>query len=193
MAVQTITPPAELAVTLAEFRRHLWNVYDGHDTDEELLDFIQSATEQAEALCGRKFIRRELRMDAWLGQWMVLPFGDFVGVTGWGYTDKSSNAVSGVLDEVRIRHRGGLDPLAEILLPFERDWKDGWITWRVGMADTPADLPADIRMAIKQCAAYAYNNRATAAQTGETGDVRLLPQVGEALLFRHRINLIPDY
>lgn len=61
------------------------------------------------------------------------------------------------------------------------------------MADTPADLPADIRMAIKQCAVYAYNNRATAAQTGETGDVRLLPQVGEALLFRHRINLIPDY
>lgn len=59
MPVRTLTRPACLPVSVEEFRRHLWNVFDGHDSDELFLALIKAATEEAAGEGGE-----ELRLGA---------------------------------------------------------------------------------------------------------------------------------
>ena len=193
MAVSVLTPPAEPAVRLEEFRGHLWNIYDGHDSDPELEAALLAATASAETFCGRKFIERELVMDMSMpGMWQLLPFGDFRRLTGWEYDDESGAVVEGDPAEVRVRRQGGLSSFAEALVPSRPGVYGARIRWRCGMAKTPEALAPDIRMGIMQIAAYWYNNRATAAQEGEVGAVRHLPDMGRMLLHPYRLNFIPD-
>lgn len=193
MGIRVITPPAEPAVRLEEFRRHLWNIYDGHDSDPELEAALWAATVSAETFCGRKFIERELCMDLSMpGMWQLLPFGDFRGLTGWEYDDESGASVPGDLSEARVRRQGGLSSFAEAWVPSRAGMYAARIVWRCGMAETPEALAPDIRMGIMQIAAYWYNNRATAAQEGEVGAVRHLPDMGRMLLHPYRLNFIPD-
>ena len=193
MAVRVLTPPAEPAVRLEEFRAHLWNIYDGHDSDPELSLVLLAAISAAETYCGRGFIERELSLDLSMpGMWQLLPFGDFRGMTGWAYDDAQGNVIEGDLSEIRARRQGGLSSFAEVWVPSRPGMYGARATWRCGMAKTPEALPADIRMGVMQIAAYWYNNRAAAAQIGETGDVKFLPDMGRMLLHPYRLNFIPD-
>lgn len=189
MPVRTLTPPACLPVSVEEFRRHLWNVFDGHDSDELFADILTAAVESAETYMGRKCICREMRLEgARAGSRVLLPFGDRKRITGWGYM-LGAEEVEGELSALSLGRQG---VLTEVGVPAISGAGEVWIDWICGYGDTPASVPADIRMGIKQIAAYWYNNRATAAQTGETGDVKFLPETGRLLLHPYRLNFIPD-
>ena len=193
MAWRTITPPASLPVSVAEFRAHLWNIYDGHDSDAELEVFIRAATAAGETFCGRRFLERVVQIDApGTGLWLLLPFGDFRSLTAWEYDDAEWMSQSGNLSALRVRRQGGLCSFAEVWIPPVTGADSARISWRCGMADRPENLSEEIRMGIMQTAAYWYNNRAAAAQTGEVGDVKFLPEMGRVLLHPYRLNFIPD-
>lgn len=193
MSWRIITPPASLPVSVAEFRAHLWNIYDGHDSDAELEVFIRAATAAGETFCGRRFLERVVQIDApGTGLWLLLPFGDFRGMTGWEYDDAEGSAQSGELSALKVRRQGGLCSFAEVWIPPVAGADSARLNWRCGMADSPESLPEDIRISIMQTAAYWYNNRAAAAQTGEVGDVKFLPEMGRVLLHPYRLNFIPD-
>lgn len=192
MAVRTITPPTELAVTLADFQQHLWNIYDGHDAEGELTAFLAAAVAAGETLCGRKFVRREMQLDAFgTGMWLFLPFGDFVAVTAWEHDDADGRTTAGDPAVLRARHIG-MTGFVEVWIPETAGAQSVRVSWRCGMADNAAALPADLRMGIKQIAAHYYNNRATAAQEGEVGRVSYLPEMGRMLLHPYRFNFMPD-
>lgn len=192
MPVRALTQPACLPVSAEEFRRHLWNSYDGHDSDELLQDLLEAAVESAEAFMGRKLISRELRLEgAACGARVLLPFGGFRKVTGWGYM-LGAEEVEGELSALSLSRQGVLSGFTEATLPPVEGAGEAWIDWVCGYGENPADVPADIRMGIRQIAAYWYENRATAAQEGETGRVSYLPEMGRKLLEPYRLNLIPD-
>lgn len=189
MPVRALTQPAVLPVSVDEFRRHLWNIYDGHDSDELLLDLLSAAVEMAETYMGRKCICRELRLEgARTGARVLLPFGDRRRITGWGYM-LGADEIEGELAALSVGRQG---VLTEVGIPAIPGAGEAWIDWVCGYGDNPADVPADIRMGIKQIAAYWYTNRATAAQEGETGRVSYLPEMGKKLLHPYRLNFIPD-
>jgi len=189
MPVRALTQPACLPVSAEEFRRHLWNIYDGHDSDELLVELLAAATEMAETYMGRKLICRELRLEgARAGSRVLLPFGDRKRITGWGYMVGAEER-EGELSALSVGRQG---VLTEIGVPAIPGAGEVWIDWICGYGDNPADVPADIRMGIRQIAAYWYTNRATAAQEGETGRVSYLPEMGKKLLHPYRLNFIPD-
>ena len=192
MPVRALTQPACLPVSAEEFRRHLWNIYDGHDSDELLQDLLEAATESAESFMGRKLISQEMRLEgAACGARVLLPFGGFRKVTGWGYM-LGAEEREGELSQLSLSRQGLLCGFTEATLPAVEGAGEAWIDWICGYGESPAAVPADIRMGIRQIAAYWYANRATAAQEGETGRVSYLPEMGRKLLEPYRLNLIPD-
>ena len=190
MAARTIVQPSVMPVPLEEFRRHLWNIYDDHDSDELMLDLLVAATDNAEARLGRKLITRTMQVEVdGSGMVIVLPFGDFQQVVGWDYDLNGGTAVVGDLSELGLGLQG---VLAEVRIPYIEGASKTRIRWRCGYGDAPADVPGDIRMAIKQLAAHWYTNRAAAVQEGETGRVVTTPFTYSALLHSYRLNFVPD-
>lgn len=188
MIVKTIEQPHCMPVSVDEIRRHLWNIFDAHDSDELFEELLVAATDHAETRLGRKLITRTMQLTIpSTGMQVVLPFGDCQGVVRWGY-DLAGVATEGDMGAVTVGMQGSF---AEVGLPFIEGASMARIIWKCGYGDAPADVPGDIRMAIKQLAAYWYNNRAAAVQEGETGKVTATPFTYSSLLHPYRMNFMP--
>ncbi len=189
MALSLVTAPAKLPVTLAEFRQHLWNIYDDQNADDLMTSLLTDATAKAEADLGRKLISQTWRL-TWnpsAGAQVVLPFGGFQEVTACTYWDGSAwvavDLASVTVDDT------------EVCASVSVEWSADGITrarieWVCGYGDEPASVPGDITMAIKQLAAHWYRVRSASSLESEDGTVSIAPLTFTNLLHNHRLNLI---
>jgi uncharacterized phiE125 gp8 family phage protein len=188
MALSRIIAPKVLPVDVEEFRQHLWNIYDNHDSDELMESLLQAATDKAEATIGRKLISQ-----TWRTTWrdpaltIVLPFGGFQSVTaaawhdGTTWTEVDASKIDA--DDTRI--------LAEVSIDWpDNDLRQLRLDWVCGYGDRPEDVPGDIRMAIKQLAAHWYRVRSATWVESEGGTVQVTPLTFTHLLHSHRLNLL---
>jgi uncharacterized phiE125 gp8 family phage protein len=188
MALTLITPPSDLPVPLAELRQHLWNIFDNHDTDELMTELLSAATARAEVICSRKLVTQTWRMTArGAVSGLILPFGNFQEVVSASWTTDGVTWTPIAAGDIFADDSGALTEV-ELTWPDEDirmvrvDWKCGY-----GAAD---DVPADIKMAIKQLAAHWYRMRSATSLEEEDGTPRVVPFSFTAMLQSYRLNFV---
>lgn len=187
-----LVPPSSLPVDLAEFRSHLWTVFEGHDDDSLLTTLLEAATGRAETILARRLITQTWRITAsGAATGIVLPFGSFQAVSGaaWSVDGSTWTTIDPSLVTVDT---------TTVLAVANIDWSGidtakvaaARVDWSCGYGDSPADVPADIRMAIKQLAAHWYRLRAATTLDDDEGVAKVVPFAFSALLHSHRLNFI---
>ncbi len=188
MKIETIVKPAQMPVSLEEFRRHLWNIYDNHNSEELLTELLQGATDNAEERVGRKLINRTMRITAKLplcDARLILPYGGCQQINQLEVYDGAGIWQVLPMEELATTELGAFT----VVKTGNIDGEEVRVTWVTGYGEDPQDVPGDIRMAIKQLASHWYNNRAAAVQEGETGRVVCTPLTYTNLLHTHRLYL----
>jgi uncharacterized phiE125 gp8 family phage protein len=184
-----IVEPTELPVSLAEFRQHLWNIFDNHDSDTLMEGLIAAATERAETILSRKLITQTWRTTLrGAATGIVLPFGSFQSLAGAAWFDGSSWTALDTAD-IQVDDTG-------VLAVVDCDWsgitdeiKQVRVDWVCGYGDQDA-IPADIAMAIKQLPAHWYRLRSATTLDADDGIPKVVPFSFSALLQSHRLNFL---
>ncbi len=170
MTLQLLVPPADTPVSLAEAKA--WLRVDHADDDTLIQSLIASATGRLDGLglLGRAILRQD-----WLqtvrspdGVWLRLEMGPALAITGVSWVDGAG------AEHVE-------DPAAyELVAVGEEAWvrSDAWPTaadvarpdairvkYECGMADTPANVPSEIKTAILLLVAHWYEHREAVAES----------------------------
>lgn len=189
MALSRITAPVSLPVSLTEFRAHLWNIFDGHNTDALLTSLLEAATDKCETTIGRKLINQGWRSTTTTVSTagIVLPFGNYQSLTKASWSDGTTWADLETAD-IEVDDTG-------VLAVVYCTWPDEVIKqvridWVCGYGATSASVPGDIKMAIKQLASHWYRMRSATTIEGEDGAARAVPFSYTALLHSHRLNFL---
>jgi uncharacterized phiE125 gp8 family phage protein len=188
MRLSITTAPAVEPITLTELKAQLR--LTGTDEDTDLAVFIQMAREYAETFCRRAIITQTLTLN--LSEFPVdqieLPRPPLQSVTSIKYYPDGSGALSTVDPSV-------YDVIADELLGRVQ-LKDGQ-SWPADADVRPdavqivfvagygvqADVPAALKMAIRQIAAKHYEQRSADTSV----PVTLIPMHTESLLWMHRV------
>lgn len=185
MKTELITPPAELPVSAAELRTHLWTIYPEKTTDEYLELLIRAATSHLEQITWRKFVSQDWRLylDRWPDDSILLPFGTVSGVSAVKWLDSDGVDHELVAGTDYIAAVVGPEPM---VMPTSAGWPAGTLfdvdSIRVDFTagfGASADVPDDIRQAIQMLAAHWYETR-EAVIVGTT--VRKVPFAVDALV-----------
>lgn len=179
-----LTGPAAEPLALQEFKDFLRVTHDAEDTILALL--ITTARQMVESLTGRLLLTQDWRLplDAWPASGLILPpLGPVAGLIA-----------------ARLRHRDGSETLlasglftvrgdrAPPVIAFERgavpapDRPLGGIELdlRLGHGTNPAQVPADLRQAVRLLAAHFYENRDASDAGGQP------PEAVRALIAPYR-------
>lgn len=161
--VETAAPEAE-PVDLEELKAYL---RVDHDADDDLLDtFIAAAREYAEIACGRSFIERgySLFLDAWPeSRALTLPRPPLLEVTAINIYEENNTSAEFSDDYYFVDAMGApgrvvLSSSAAAPTPG-RDVNGIEVQFTAGYGDVATDVPAQLRAAMMQVAAFMYENR----------------------------------
>lgn len=167
MNTELVTAPSSFPVTVAELRRHFWEVYDDERWDDAYFEeLIARATDHVETITSRKLVSQVWRgyLDAWpaSGVPIELPFGRVTGVTRFNWL--GADAVDHTLVE-NTNFACSLAGYWPKVVPIG-GWPSGSlfvvdpirIEFSAGFGDAAAVPPA-LRHAILILAAHWYKNR----------------------------------
>lgn len=168
MNTELVTAPATLPVTVAELRRHVWEVYDRDATDDSYFtELLTRATAHVETITGRKLVSQTWRgyLDLWPagGAAIMLPFGRVTSITrfNWLGADAVDHTLTAATDY--IASLAGYFPK---VVPVNRAWPAGELfdvdPIRIEFVSgfgAAAAVPADLKQAICLLAAHWYKNR----------------------------------
>lgn len=183
-SINITVPPEQRAVTLDEVKQYLR--VDGTQDDEMLGTYILAATEYLEQYCGRKFITQtaEFHLDGFgrfndekliaLGEgvhdgykgdylsggadYIDLPFKPVQSVVSLITYDDANNSATFTSSAYRLDSNTGRVYLnTGYTWPTDlRDYDAIKITFICGYGDSPNDMPAPIRQAVKMQVAKMY-------------------------------------
>lgn len=169
--ISTVTPPAGLAVTLAEAKAHLRVL---HTTEDTLIEaYLKAAITHVESKCGVALITRTLRMlrDAFpeRGRAIKLPNVPVTAVTLVEYAD--ADGVTQTLAGSAYELAGGtvsaeLSPVADAWPVTQKGRRQVAITYTAGYGATAADVPPDIKSAILLLTEHWYQHRSAVSESG---------------------------
>jgi uncharacterized phiE125 gp8 family phage protein len=162
-----VTAPSTLPVTVAELRRHVWEVYDRDATDDTYFtELLARATDHVETITSRKLVSQTWRgyLDAWPdgGAAIELPFGRVISITRFNWlgedaVDHTMTASTHYIASlagywpkvvaVTAWPTGALFPVDPIRIEF------------VAGFGAAAVVPAGLKQAILMLAAHWYKNR----------------------------------
>lgn len=170
MTLHTITPPAVLPITAGDIVTQLHLRIDVDEVEEQdlIAAYAESACARAQAMTRTRFITQtvQLRLDAFgcgVGEAIPLPIAPIQSIAAVRYID--GGGVQQVLPSSDYR-------LVRSRVPYEL-WPRYGQTWPVpradadvveidivvGYGDTGADVPADIRQALRLMIAAMFDNR----------------------------------
>ena len=188
MALIRTVAPTVLPVSLSEFRAHLWNIFDNHNTDALLTSLLEAATDKTETTLGRKLISQTWRNTVRpAAETIVLPFGGYLSLAKASWFDGTAwidlTAADYDVDDTGV--------LAEVTCTWPSEATGSVrIDWVCGYGAAATAVPADIRMAIKQLATHWYRIRSASTLEGEDGRVVCTPLTFTNLLHSHRLNFL---
>lgn len=160
MGLIVITPPADLPVTLAE--QKLWSRVDHSEDDAMLTAAITAATGFVEKALGRQLVTAsyELTLRGFCWPLIRLPRPPLTSVTSIIYRDLAGTLVTMPSGDYRVdttSDPGTVEPVTS--WPAAGDYPDGVaIRYSAGYGD-PADVPENIKIAIKGLTAHWYEER----------------------------------
>lgn len=164
MAVKTTA-----IIDLAEIMEHMPDVLD---TEVKYLErLINAASDRLEHACHRPFISRSFlrRFDGTGDQFMVIPEIPVVSVSA--VSTYSADEVETALTTVQFKL---IDPRAGILKRIQGIWPKGKfnveITYTAGLAATKAEIPDDLKQAVKILVSQWFVNRDGAVES-RIGDI----------------------
>lgn len=182
---ELIQGPAELPISAAEIRTHLWTIYPEKTTDEYLELLIKAATSHVETVTWRKLVAQKWRLylDRWPVGGIVLPFGSVVSVEMVKWLDGDGVDHTLVSGSDYLPAVVGPEPM---VMPLGTGWPSGTlfdvdpirVEFTAGFGGKDK-VPDDIRQAIQLLAAHWYEVR-EAVVVGTT--VRKVPFAVDALI-----------
>lgn len=184
-----ITPPASLAVSVADAKKQARISHD-HD-DDQVENMVKSATAIVEQYLQRKLVTQTWNMflDSWPTEIKVL-FGDLQSVTYVKYTD--SDEVQATLDSSTYLVDTDSVP-GRIILKDGESWPTDTLSPKnpieiqfVTGYGAAADIPDDIRNAILWITSYFYNYRESVVLNNKM-NIEELPFNWKSMLYPHRI------
>ena len=189
MKTAIVTAPAATPVTVEEFKIHQRISVDSEDTYLEGL--IKSATNHLEAICNRKFITQtwKLFLDDWPGDAEIeLPFGKTSSVASVTYKDENGTEATFSSDDYTVDT--DLIP-GRVVIGYDKSWPTGdlfnvnpiAVTFVCGYG-LAADVPDDIKHAIKLLVAHWYENREPVVVGTIVSNI---PKTIDALIWTHRL------
>lgn len=158
-----VTPPSELAVSLDAVK--LQAKIEINADDENVTDAIESAIKALGNRISRAFVTTTIdyTIDYFPGFALKLPVADVQSVTSITYQDANGNPVvltPGSSFRVTPGAPGYVYPVIGSTLPITNPNLLGGVVIRfVAGYGTAADVPANVRQAIKILAAHLYKNR----------------------------------
>lgn len=185
-----VTPPALEPVTLAELKAHAR--IDDSSEDELLSGLIVAARQWCEG-----YTRRALIAQTWRQFFSTRPTGDRITLARAPLIEVTAVRTYDDLDRETVWDTANyfVDASSEPALlvlrtgavwaDFERAANGMEITYRAGYGETAEDVPAVLRLAIRQLALHWYEYRGEAVVEGSAGKV---PMVIEALLQPYRLH-----
>lgn len=185
------TPPAKEPVTLDELKSHSRVTTNAEDTDCEAM--IAAAREWCESFANRTFITQtwDLYIDyGFPCTEIFLPKGPLQSITEIKYID--TDGVVQTLDPSKYSYSakgivGRLLPAYGETWPVCRPVLDAvQITAVCGFATEPADVPENIRQAVKLLAAHFYQNR-EGIIVGSGMDAKEIPLGIKSLLMNRKV------
>jgi len=161
--VRTV-PPAQSLLTLADVKAHMR--VDHADEDALISGYINAATARLDGLSG--ILGRALLTQTWtvefpaFGKRLDIPLCPVQSATIQYYD--STNALQTLSSSVYAVLTDGLGPY--VSLKYNQQWPQTYtrddavkITFVAGYGDTPASVPASIRIAMFLLVAHWYDNR----------------------------------
>jgi len=185
MNLITIDPPAAEPVTLPEAKAQC-RVTSAHE-DAQFAIFIQAARERVEGFLRKRLITQTVEMRrTGLGGCIILPIAPIASVTGITYLDTANEEQT--LDPALYRLAADKVP-AQIVPAHLAVWPATLpdvdtvgITMTVGYGDAPANVPADIRVALLMLIEHYFYNRGAVTTGGAAAEI---PEGVTQLLSRH--------
>ncbi|MGE0109109.1 MAG: head-tail connector protein [Bdellovibrionales bacterium] len=189
MSNQLLSAPIVEPVTLADMKAY---ARISHANDDALLtDLISGAREWCEAFTGRAFITQTWRCTLSVfpkGRVLILPSGPLQSITSVTFYNASGEASS--FDVSHLLLESGSVPSRAVLednavwFPLQRAANGMVVDYVVGYGSSSADVPAPLRLAIKQLVLHWYENREAIARDES---ITRVPMTVEALLKEYRV------
>lgn len=189
MSLKVITPATRLPIDLEDLRAQLR--LTSRREDEHLRNCLAAATGWAEQFTGRAFITRdyELRITGWPESGTIpLPRPPLQSVTSVEYFDEDGNeqTLNASTYFVETTNEPGV-----IVLKPDSSWPSlqdtrplpVTITFKAGYGNDPANVPDDIKHALRYLAAHFFERR-DVVNIGSL--VQTIPFTVESLLSSHR-------
>jgi uncharacterized phiE125 gp8 family phage protein len=191
MADYTYTAAASLPVSLAEVKDHLY--VTGSQDDALLTDLIRSATAALENRCNRCFVNqtRKLTMHGWTDKRYVhgdriyfprSPVANSSGVSITYVAASNGTTTTWATSDYTVHFR---ERPSYIGLAYNASWPDVrnidnsvTVTYTAGHGTDQADVPHNVKLAIKMLVGHWYRNREATIE----GNVNELPLGVESLL-----------
>lgn len=179
----------ECPVTLSELKNHLKVETDDTDDDVLIAQLGRAATEWAERYQKRTYMSRTrtLKLDSFVAVIQV-PHPPLSSVTSIAYVDTDGDSQTLSSDVYRVDTTS--EP-ARITLEYNESWPDTQavtnavtVTYVAGYS-TRADVPDDVKAAIKLLVGHLYEHRETVSEI----ILREVPFAAQALLDHERIVL----
>jgi len=185
----TVTGPAREPLSIEDAKEHLR--IDQHEEDVWLLDAIKAVRMRAEGMMGRALITQTL--EAALGYWpagrvIELPKPPLVSVTSVKYygeddTEYTLAASNYHVDTRTTPGRIVLKGTAQWPATALREVNGVIIRFVAGYGSEAADVPAEIRSALKLWLGELYEVRENSA----AGGLVTVPNAAERVLLKHRV------
>lgn len=185
----TVTGPAREPLSIEDAKEHLR--IDQHEEDVWLLDAIKATRQRAEGMMGRALITQtlEVALSGWpAGRVIELPRPPLVSVTSVKYygendTEYTLAASNYHVDTRTTPGRLVLKGTAQWPATALREVNGVIIRYVAGYGSEAADVPAEIRAALKLWLGELYEVRENSA----AGGLVTVPAAGEKLLLKYRV------
>lgn len=184
-----ITAPG-LVVSLAEVKAQSRITWDGDD-DQYIETLINAATTHLEGIAGRCFLEQEWTQEfSCFADVMNLPKGDLISISEITYYDADNNLQTASTDI----YAGFTDfHGAFVTLKYGASWLSTArrldavkVKWKAGFSNEAAQVPTDIKHAIKLLVAHWYVNREAVGE----GGYKELPFACRHLMMPHCIMFV---
>jgi uncharacterized phiE125 gp8 family phage protein len=183
------TPPVLTPISLIEAKAHVR--VDSDDDDTLLTGLIAAAVAHldGQGVLGRAMITQS--WSQWVSQapgWVRLTVGPFQSLTSVEYYDADNALQTATLTDFEIRLDGDfvlIKPKEDHVWPLAYIRQDAIkITYVAGFGDAAADVPENIRLAIRLLVGHFYENREAVSEA----NLKEVPLAVEALIATERVS-----
>lgn len=147
---EVITPPAQTPISLIQAKDHLR--VSTTDEDDLIDTYIAAATDYAQDRLNACLIQQTIRATYYAGEPLYLPRGPLMSVT----SVQDANEAALPYSIRHVGHRIEIVPTAALTYPVT-------VVYTAGYGSSPNDVPAAIRLAIRQHVASMYAQRESIA------------------------------